>query len=343
MADEMQAVRFFGNRTAKVVTMPRPHANNANVVIKVKASVLCGSDWPYYDASTDILGCVPGHEVAGQVVDVDKATYVKPGDRVLLNTQVGCGRCEHCRGGQVLFCEQMKVYGGSPGNHGGHAEYMLIPEKDCLSLPDDISYEVGALIPDGLGVAHHSGMVKLGVVAKDTVGVFGAGPVGLGVTLCMKWFGAKVIVSDIVDYRLSLAKEFGADYTLNPQKEDVVEVIRGLTHGKGVDKAFDCASFTDGSTNDALHSVKKGGKIAFIGQKPTVTIRDFESMIILRELQIMASCGYNLSEYGKLVSLIEDGYPLHKLMTHRFSLKQVPEAYQTFREGNTGKVAIIQE
>ncbi len=343
LVDEMKAVRFFGNRSAKLVTMPKPRAQDANMVVKVKASALCGSTLPFYDASTDILSCVPGHEVSGEVVEVDKATYVKPGDRVVLNTQVGCGRCEYCRSGQVLFCDQMQIVGLTPNIHGGHAEYISIPEKDCLDLLEDIPYEVGALIPDGLGVAYHSGIVKLGVMANDTVGIFGAGPIGLGLVLCMKWFGATIIVSETNDYRRNLAKELGADFSLNPLQGDVVKAIMDLTSGKGVDKAFDCAGGTDSTTNAALHSVKKAGKIALIGQKDTVTIRDYADLIIFRELQITGSCGYNVSEYSKLVSMIRAGYPLHKLLTHRFSLEQAPEAFKTFREGNTGKVVIVQE
>ena len=200
----MKGLRFLGKRITELRKLPDPVAKDDNVIVKIKASALCGSDLPRYRADSDILGAIPGHELAGEVIDIDKANKIKIGDRIVLNTQVGCGICKYCRRGQVLFCKSLKIMGATPGFNGGHAEYVSIPEKDCLILPDDIGFDIGAIIPDGVGVAYHL-LNRMGLRAKESVAIFGCGPIGIGIINLAKFWGAYVIGIEINKYRCEFA------------------------------------------------------------------------------------------------------------------------------------------
>lgn len=338
----MRGLRFLGNRRVEIREFPKPKAKDSNVVVKIEASALCGTDLPFYRAKKDILGCIPGHELAGKVVEIDQTSYIKIGDRVVLNTQIGCGRCDYCRGGKVLFCESVKTMGVTPGFDGGHADYVLVPEKDCLLLPDDIDYTIGSVIPDGVGVPYNV-FEKIGLRGREEIAVFGCGPIGLGIILLGKFWGAKVIGIDINPYRLDLSKKLGADKVIDASKNNPVTLIKEMTDNKGVSKAIDCAGNTDVTTNQTLYSVKKGGKVVFVGEKENVNFRNVREQIIHRELKIYGSCGYNLSNYGKLVSLIQEGLPVEKLITHKFLFEEADKAYREFEQGKTGKVVLIRK
>ncbi|MCL5986190.1 MAG: alcohol dehydrogenase catalytic domain-containing protein [Actinobacteria bacterium] len=336
----MLGTRFTGNKKVVYKEFPKPKAKDDLVVIKVMASALCGTDLPFYRASTDVLGAIPGHEIAGEVAEVDRTVSLKVGDRVIVSTQVGCGSCDNCRNGQVLFCNDMRTMGVTPGFNGGHAEYVQASEKDCLNLPDEIPYDVGSVIPDCLGVPYHS-TGKMGITSMDSVVVFGTGPIGLGMVIMLKYLGAFTIAVEMNEYRRNLASQFGANVAINPDKDDVIKSILDITDGEGVDKAIDCAAGTDVTTNQSLRVIKNGGKVAFIGEKERVCLDNLREMIIHKETIIYGSCGYNISEYGKLIKLVKRGFGIGKLITHRFNFTEVAEAYQLFDTGNTGKVVII--
>jgi propanol-preferring alcohol dehydrogenase len=228
--------------------------------------------------------------------------------------------------------------------HGGHADFVLIPEKDCLPLPDNLSYAVGSVIPDGVGVPYHLLRRMGGVSGLDTVAVFGAGPIGLGMVAMLKYMGTQqIIVSELSAYRRELAEKLGADRTIDPQAEDPVEVILSLTGGIGVDKAIDAASYTDVTTNQALTSVKKGGTVGLVGQKDSATIEEYTHQLIHKELYVVSSCGYNLSEYESLVAAVQGGLNAKGLVTHEYPLEEIQTAFEVFDSGNTGKVVISRQ
>jgi threonine dehydrogenase-like Zn-dependent dehydrogenase len=341
----MKATRFIGDSRIVLLDMPAPQAKDDWVVVRVKASALCGTDLPFYHGHGETLGeCIPGHEIAGQVVAVDKPKYLKVGARVVLNTQIGCGHCRFCRSGAVLFCPEMRTAGLGEGHHGGQAEFVTIPEKDCLPLPDDISYDVGSVIPDGVGVPYHL-IRRMGFVSGlDKVAVLGAGPIGLGMVTMLKHMGAQsIIVSEPGSYRRELAVKLGAHHALDPREVDLPEAIKDLTHGQGVDKVIDAASHTDITTNQAFQIVRKGGTVGLVGQKETVKLNDYTHRLIHKELQIVTSCGYNLGEYETLVEAVHEGLQADLLITHRYPLEEIQTAFNTFASGNSGKVVISRE
>lgn len=341
----MRGAKFVGDRCVVLREVPDPQPKDDWVVVRPKASTLCGTDLPFYRSEREALGdCIPGHEIAGEVVAVDRALHVRPGDRVVLNTQVGCGHCRFCRAGSVLFCPEMQTAGLGEGLHGGHADYVLIPEKDCLPLPEDISYTVGSVIPDGVGVPYHLLRRMGGTSGLEKIAVFGAGPIGLGMVAMLKHMGAgMILVSEPIAYRRQLAQKLGADRIIDPQTEDPIDVIHDLTNGVGVDKTIDAASYTDVTVNQALVSVKKGGTVGLVGQKDLATIQDYIHELIHKELYLVSSCGYNLSEYESLVEAVRSGVDVKGFITHTYPLEEIQSAFQMFDSGNTGKVVIVRE
>ena len=333
----------MGNKEMQCEELPKPEAEGTNVVIRVRAAALCGTDLAAYSAPPDkTLSVVPGHEIAGEVVDVDYSEHVKIGDRVVLSTQVGCGHCDYCRKGEFLFCSEGRVFGRSKGLNGGYGEYVLAPERACLSLPDEISYEVGVILPDGLGVPYHAIQRIGGINGREKVLVLGAGPIGLGTTILLKYYGAEVIVTDIINYRLNLAKQLGADYILNPKEKSISDLITAVTNGEGVDKAFDCASNTGETVIQAMNSIKRAGTVILIGQKENAKINP-NYHIIWRQAYVTGSCAFNVGEWGNMLKLVNNGLAMKDLITHRFSFKETPIAFNTFDVGNTGKVIVLQK
>jgi len=338
----MRVVKFAGNKKIFLEEIPKPVPEKSDVVIKVKAVALCGTDLPRYAARPEkTLTCVPGHEIAGQVVEVDSPLHLKVEDRIALSTQVGCGFCDACRKGEVLFCQNSRIFGTTPGFYGGYAEYMRAPESACLPLPDDLSYEVGSMMPDFVGVPYHAVVRIGGVQSHELVVVFGAGPIGLGMILLLKYLGARVIATEINEYRINLAKRAGADYVLNPQKINLTSTIREISGGKGVDKCFDCAANTEETVTQALDCVRRDGKVVLIGQKEKATFNP-NWHVIWRQSQIIGSCAFNLGEWGQMVNIVQNGLKVQDLITHRFPLEKAAEAFRVFDEGNTGKVVIVQ-
>ena len=336
----MLGARFAGNKKIALKEYSKPKAKDNWVVVEVKASALCGTDLLYYRAPKDILNSIPGHEIAGIVSEVDSVLRLKVGDRVVVSTQVGCGHCDYCRNGQVLFCKDMYTMGVTAGYNGGHTDYILVPEKDCLNLPDEIPFDVGSIIADALGVPFHS-TGKMGITSMDTVAVTGAGPIGLGMVLFLKYLGSFVIVAELNEYRRGLAKQLGADIVIDPGKENVIEKILDITKGEGVDKAIDCVGGISTTANLSLAVIKNGGKVAFVGEKEKICIDNLSEMVIHKEAIIYGSCGYNISEYGRMIKLIQQGFKLEKLITHRYGFSELAEAFKLFDTGNTGKVVII--
>jgi propanol-preferring alcohol dehydrogenase len=238
----------------------------------------------------------------------------------------------------------MRTAGLGEGLHGGHADYILIPEKDCLPLPDDLSYSVGSVIPDGAGVPFHLLKRMGGVGGLDRVAVFGAGPIGLGMVAMLKHMAAAmIIVSEPSAYRRDLAGRLGATHVVDPTADDPVAVVRDLTGGMGVDKAIDCASHVDATTNQAIASVRKGGTVGLVGQKDAVHLTAYTDRVIHNELNLVSSCGYNLGEYEALVQAVHDGLRLPELITHEFPLEEIQAAFQIFDSGESGKVVIARD
>jgi propanol-preferring alcohol dehydrogenase len=335
----MRGVLLPGNRRVALSDFADPSPAFGQVVVRMKAAAICGTDLHLYRArpedrrpSPDII---PGHEPSGVVETVGAGvTQVKPGDRVTVYHYLGCGRCAHCRLGNIMWCSERRGYGGPV--HGSDADLLLTDERNCLLLPPALSFVDGALIACPASTAF-SALRKLGALGGETLVIFGLGPVGLCGTLIGRALGARVIGVEPSAVRRSLAEDIGAEATLDPERDDVVQAIRGLTHEAGASAIFE-TSGQAAAHAAALQAAALGGRAAFVGfgaKGKTMAPADF----IGKQLMLMGSFVSNIATYWELSQLLIDReIRLEQIVTHRFSLDEAPEAFRLFDSGRTGKV-----
>ncbi len=280
--------------------MPDPTPGPLDVVIEMKASGMCGTDLQNYRRPRDQAPYMPplierspiaGHEPAGIVCAIGSAVpaaHARIGQRVMVHHYQGCTNCNHCRSGWQQLCQKAKpmvrVYGNN--DDGGHAPYLKVPANTLVALPEVLSFEAGAAISFGTGTAYNA-LVRLNVSARDTIAIFGQGPVGLSATQLAHAMNARVIAIDVNAERLKRAPEFGADALIDPSQDDPLEALRELTDGIGVD----CALETSGAASAricAVRATKIWGVCCFVGEGGDVTINVSPDML-RRQMTIFGS------------------------------------------------------
>jgi threonine dehydrogenase-like Zn-dependent dehydrogenase len=317
---------------------PDPVPGPGDVVVRIRSSGLCGSDLRPYrmDHSQTAIG---GHEPCGEVAALGAGVVgAAIGDRVIVHHYSGCGTCKYCRMGYDQLCVHgHKTYGF--GAHGGNADFVLVPARTLVPLPDELSFEEGAAIACGTGTAYMA-LKKLDVSGRDTLAIYGQGPVGLSATQLGKAMGARVIAIDIAAPRLEHGRRLGADVTVNPTECDPIERVRELTGGEGADATLDC---TGNATARAqtVRSARVFGRACFVGEGGTVQLEPSPD-IIHRHLTLYGSWTFStigLEECARFI--VDRQVPLDLLITHRFRLDQADEAFQEFDKGETGKCVFV--
>ena len=327
----MLGIHFLGEGKISLDEVEKPKASGRDVIVKVTASGICGTD--RHPLLEEGQKTIPGHEIAGEIVEVDKPSWARVGDRVAINCHITCRACEHCLRGDLYFCDQLEV----PGYewNGGFAEYLLIPEDNCMPLPDDITTETGALIVDVLGTAYR-GVKRANLLPGDQIAVWGAGPIGFEAAAVATFLGARVAVVDMNKYRLEMAKKYhNPELVLDPTDSETEAKIMDWTNGRGVDVAFECAG-NEKAAHQALRVIKKRGVLAIIGVSHSLCIDPWD--MIQRELSIYASRNFNTHEFNEMVALIRNGLWADKVVTHRFSLKEADKAFEVFLSGECEKI-----
>jgi threonine dehydrogenase-like Zn-dependent dehydrogenase len=345
----MRGVVFLGERQLELGEFPDPTPGPGEVVLAIKASGMCGSDLHPYRAprtggAAASLGLggsagpvIGGHEPCGVVLErgpgVSEAD-APTGARVMNHHYKGCGHCKHCRVGWSQLCPKGIVVYGMTG-HGAHAPYMKVPASTLVPLPDELSFEEGAAVSCGTGTAY-AALKRLDVSGRDTLAVFGQGPVGLSATLLGKAMGARVVAIDIAPERLALAQALGADHLIDSRETDAVAQLRDLTRGEGVDKSMDCSGHPDARLG-AIRCARTWGTVCFVGEGGTVTIAVSQDLL-RRQLTLIASWTFSAVGQEECARFIADrGIPLTKLLTHHYRLDQAAEAYRLFDTQTTGK------
>jgi len=330
----MLAVHFLGQSQISLDEMPMPEPQGREVVVRVRAAAICGTDRENLEGAGQLT--VPGHENAGEIVAVDRPTRAGVGDRVAINCHVTCGGCEHCLNGDLYFCEQLQAIGFE--RDGGFAEYVRVPEACCTPLPDDLSFETGALMVDMLGTPFRA-VKRARLLPGDRVGVWGAGPIGLGALMVAQRFGAQVASLDLNDRRLEMARRLGADLVLNPARDDVPDALLTWTASRGLDVALDCVG-SERVAQQGLETLKKRGTLVVVGVSHKLTLNPWEHLIC-RELTVLGTRNYNTSEFDQMVALVRRGLPVEQVVTHRFPLSEAEAAFQLFRSGECGKILFV--
>ena len=345
----MRGVVFHGERDLEIMTFPDPTPGPGEVVLEMKASGMCGSDLHQYrrpkGVARNATGLPPnpnptiaGHEPCGVVAAIGPgvpSSQAQIGQRVMCHHYQGCAQCSHCRSGWQQLCQEqpVKVYGSN--SHGGHAKYLCVPANTLVPLADELSFTAGAAISCGSGTAYGA-LRRMNISGRDTIAIFGQGPVGLAGTQFAKAMGARVIALDVNDQRLQRAKEFGADEVVNPGSNDPVAAIKDLTHGKYADLTLDTSSNPEARAN-AIKSTKVWGTMCFVGEGGNVNI-DVSPMILRRQLTLIGSWTFSNQIQAECAQFCVDRkVDVDKLFTHRWSLDQADEAYKLFDKQSDGK------
>jgi len=325
--------------------VPLPGISENEVLIKVKVAAVCGSDIHLYNWNEwceNVHAKNPmiiGHEFCGEVVEVGQnVTLVKSGDLVAGETHVPCGKCMLCRTGKQHICQSMKIVGVH--TDGAFAEYTKIPEVCAYKLPETTSSEIGALY-EPFTIAVHG--VLRGQVGGLATAIFGCGPIGLFAVNVASVCGAyPVFAIDVNEYRLEIAKKIGEDViTINPKKENVVDIIKNRTKGYGADVVIELAGSPD-ATRTGFSSLRKSGRICIIGLHSQEVSLDFVNNVTYKEAEVYGVTGRVMFDSWYVAeNLIQSGkMRIRDVITHEFSLDETEKAIRTAQEGKCGKPII---
>jgi L-iditol 2-dehydrogenase len=338
----MKAAMYYSQQDIRIEEVPVPEIDGDEALIEMRACGVCGSDlidWYLQPRAPLVLG----HEPAGIVAKKgSKVEAFDVGDRVFVHHHVACLKCHYCLHGDYTLCEQFHKTNIKPG---GFAEYFEVPALnlglDTLKLPEKVTFEEATLIePIGCCLrAIRKGKIKAG----DTAAIVGAGTTGIIHTALSKLLGAsKTIVSDLFDYRLEAARKFGADITVNPEKEVLNEVVNAETDGRGVDLAIVTAPSLE-AYKSGLSICRKGGRLLVFA--PTVPGRYLDlspKELFFSEVQIIPSYSTSHLETREALELIRSGkIDAEGLITHRFRLEDTAEAFKTALENKDSLKIII--
>ena len=299
----MKAVRFIGaNQPLQMQEIPIPQIGERDLLVKIKAAGVCHSD-AHYRAGVSPVRPVPltlGHEVAGVVEKIGASvTNVKIGDRVALHYNLSCGDCYQCSTGNDQFCEKVLMLGHY--TNGGYAEYIAIPARNAIHLPDEIPFEQGATLMCASATAFHS-LRKSRIKSGETVAIFGAGGLGQSAIQLAKAFGAlEVYAVDINEAKLELAKQHGA-IPVNAKKVDAVAEIKRLTHNKGVDVAIEMIGLPQ-TMKQAIQVAGIMARVVIVGvSDKTIEVQTYTELLG-NEVELIGSNDHHLQELPLLVDL----------------------------------------
>jgi threonine dehydrogenase-like Zn-dependent dehydrogenase len=343
---------FLGSRKVELRSFPDPTPGPSEVVLEMKASGMCGSDLKFYRSPPGVaqaalgLGSltepfIGGHEPCGVVVARGPGVSegeAPIGSRVMDHHYAGCGVCPHCRVGWSQLCRAgITVYGVTA--HGGHADYLKVPARTLVQLPEELSFAEGAAVACGTGTAF-AALKRMNLSGAHTLAVFGQGPVGLSATVLGVSMGARVIAVETSPERMKLASEFGADAVLNATKEDPVQAIRELTRGEGVDLSLDCTGAA-AARRAAVRCVRTWGTACYVGEGGDVTL-EVSPDLLRRQVTLIGSWTFSAMGMGECAQFIaKKRIPLERIFSHRWRLEQADEAYRLFDQQTTGKGVFI--
>jgi threonine dehydrogenase-like Zn-dependent dehydrogenase len=339
----MRAAYLPGDRTVDLREVERPRPGHGQVVIRMRASTICGSDLRAIyrehlgEGAEGYLGVVAGHEPCGEVVEAGEGVSTfAVGDRAVVYHISGCGQCDDCRRGYQISCTSPSRAAYGWQRDGGHAEYLLAEARDLLPLPDGLSYLDGACVACGFGTAYEA-LCRLEVSGRDRVLVVGLGPVGLAAGLLARALGAREVVGvDPSAERRDLAVQLGA-VTVACTGDEVPALVPD-----GVEAAVDCSGAGAGQQT-AIRNTARWGRVALVGEGGQLSL-DVSPEVIHRQLTIHGSWVSSTVRMAELLDRL-DRWGLHPsvVVTQTFALEEAGAAYALADSGVTGKVGIVWE
>lgn len=330
----MKAVRYYGpGKPLKVEKIETPRIGDDGVLVKVRAAGICHTDLHFLDGTlTPWKGELPltlGHEIAGEVYEVGKnVKKFKKGDRVVVDNNVGCGKCDYCKAGSQNLCVNLDQIGFTVD--GGYAEFVKAPESSLVKLPPDVSFEAGSVLPCAGASAYHGLANIAGLKKGEALMINGFGGVGTMALQVAKHLGAKTIVVDISDEKLKLAREMGADGVINAAAANVGEEVKKLTNGKGADVVIEFVGRKKTMEN-ALNSLAKMGRYVILGYtKDNLELSPLG--LVVGEHKVLGSVAYTHQDLENMVKLTHEK-KIKPVVSRAFKLEEVPKALELMKEG----------
>jgi len=344
---QMQAVaKAHPGPGMEAVKAPVPNPGPRDVLIKVKATSICGTDvhiykWDRWSQSRLKPPLIVGHEFAGEIIEVGSAVRpdeVQVGDYVSAESHIVCGTCQQCRLGKAHVCQNTRIIGVD--RDGSYAEYVSIPVENAWRNPDDMPLPVASL-QENFGNAVHT--VSAADVRGKTVLMTGCGPAGMMAIPVARAFGAEtIVVTDLSPYRLDLAKKVGADLALNPAEDNAVTLAQDAVRNKGFDVLLEMSG-SPKALVQGLDLLKSGGEAALLGLAPN-PLQDFDmnNLVIMKGITLHGIAGRRLWEtWYQMRALLSSGaVDLAPIITHEFPLSRWQEAIETMASGKSGKIVL---
>ncbi|MBI3915433.1 MAG: alcohol dehydrogenase catalytic domain-containing protein [Betaproteobacteria bacterium] len=323
----MKAAVLHGAADLRYETVPEPAPRVDEVIVKVHACSICGSDLHAFHGKHPRLTFprILGHEFAGEVVVAGAGvTGVPLGQRVCCDIDIFCGKCGPCSEGRTNICDKLRTMGFD--RDGAYAEYVAVPSANLYPLPQDVSYDQASAV-QVLGISYHAVAHRVKPRIGERIAVIGAGPVGLGAALIAKSMGAEVTIFELLGYRIALARKLGVERALDPSALDVRAEALALTGGRGFDKVVECVGgFQDETVQMAADLVKRGGKITVVGTFPENRVTIPIAYLKDREIDINFSRG-NFQAFAPCLDLVATGaVDPERYISHRFALPRAAEA-----------------
>jgi threonine 3-dehydrogenase len=310
-------------------------------MIRIRKTAICGTDMHIYNWDEWAQNTIPvpmhvGHEYVGTVEAMgSEVRGFRIGQRVSGEGHIVCGHCRNCRAGRRHLCRN--TVGVGVNRPGAFADYLVIPAVNAFPIPDDIPDEIAAIL-DPFGNAAHTAL-SFDLVGEDVL-ITGAGPIGIMAAAICRHVGARhVVITDVNDYRLELAKKMGAHRTVNIQREKLADIMPSLNMVEGFDVGLEMSG-VPAAFRDMLDVMNHGGKIAMLGIPPGDTAIDW-TKVIFKGLTIKGIYGREMFEtWYKMIALIQGGLDLTPMITHRFDVKDYLEGFRTMGSGKSGKVVL---
>ena len=321
--------------------IPAPTVGHNDVLIKVSRTAICGTDihiykWDDWARSTIPVPLAIGHEFVGEIVEIgSEVKGFAPGDRVSAEGHITCGVCRNCRAGRRHLC--INTVGVGVNRPGAFAEYLSVPAFNVFKLPDVISDDMAAIL-DPLGNATHTAL-SFDLVGEDVL-ITGAGPIGIMAVAIARYAGARhVVITDINDYRLDLARKMGASVALNVTVDSIDDTMKEL----GMTEGFDVGMEMSGNPQafrDMLRTMHHGGRVAILGIPPEETAVDW-NQIIFKGLILKGIYGREMFEtWYKMSSMLQSGLNIEPIITHHFDVDDFQPAFDLMESGQSGKVIL---
>jgi L-iditol 2-dehydrogenase len=341
----MRALLMNEYKKMELTELPVPEIGADDVLVRVRACGICGSDVHGFDGSTGrrLPPIVMGHEASGEVAAVGtNVKQFKEGDRVTFDSTVYCGRCHFCRRGDINLCDNREVLGVSTPEfrrNGAFAEYVSVPSHIVYKLPDALPYEYAAMI-EAVSIAVHAVNITP-ITLGDTGLVVGSGMIGLLTIQALQLGGcSRIIAVDLEDSKLAMAKKLGAEVTLNPKRDDVADAVKQLTEGRGADIAVEAVGATS-PIQTALAALRKGGALTLVGNvSPKIDLP--LQVVVSRQIRLMGSCA-SCGEFPQCIDLMaRRAIQVAELISARAPLNEGPRWFDRLygHEPNVMKVVL---